>query len=553
MSFRLARLSSLAIRRALFSSSSDSNVTKKPQKIAIVCDSPANCKTALRQVLEKPEEVSIDELTVNGKPALRATIGARDEESVGLLLRHRASPGLPRIEGDAEWPILHASRFGLINIVRMLISAGANVNTKYSKGSTPLLAAIDGDHLDVVEALIAAGARVEGADQPPLISAATRGRLAIVRTLLRAGADPRARFMGLTATVLGSCAADNSDEIIKALIEYGIGHDDLIHAVSMTVRENRTAAVRCLLANGVDVNARDVNGHPLLLGALAVKSFDVARMLIAAGADVNASSQTLTALAICASGDGDGFTDIVPLLLERKAQLETCERNGATALIRAAQHGRLGIVRHLIAAGANVDHAELDGGTSLMLASQAGHVDVMRALLDARANVNAIGPQNGITALLLASQLGQVEPVQLLLDRGALPRAARPGDCSPLQMASLRGFLSVVRVLLSRGADVNEPGELEVMSLGLAAGKGHADVTTELLSAGANVNQRASDGASPVMMAAYFGHARIVLELIEAGADITLRRESGETALDLATQNGHAETIMILKQAAKQS
>lgn len=552
LSFRLARLSSLAIRRALFSSSSDSNVTKKPQKIAIVCDSPANCKTVLAQVLEKPEEVAIDELTINGKPALRATIGARDEESVSLLLRHRASPWLPRIDGDAEWPILHASRFGLINIVRMLTNAGANVNT-CSKGSTPLLAAIDGDHVDVVEALIAAGARVEGIDQPPLISAAARGRLAIVRTLLRAGADPRARFMGLTATVLGSCAADNSDETVKALIEYGIGHDDLIHAVSTTVRENRTAAVRCLLANGVDVNARDVNDHPLLLGALAVKSFDVARMLIAAGADVNASSQTLTPLTICASGDGDGFTDIVPLLLERKALLEVCERNGATALIRAAQHGRLGIVRHLIAAGANVDHAELDGGTSLMLASQAGHVDVMRALLDARANVNAVGPQNGETALLLAAQLGQVEPVQLLLDRGALPRAARPGDCSPLQMASMRGFLSVVRVLLSGGADVNEPGELGVMSLGLAAGKGHADVTTELLSAGANVNQRSIDGASPVMMAAYFGHARIVLQLIEAGADITLRRESGETALDLATQNGHAETIMILRQAAKQS
>lgn len=546
LSFMLARR--MFQRRAAHMSST----TSKGKVVAIVCDSAANCRTALTHCLQQQQSendrVDVNALTINGKSALRTMIALSDEDSVRMLLTHRVSPALPTDRG-AEWPILAASRLGLVNVVKMLIDAGANVNTRTDDGPnaiTPLTNAVSADHIAVVEALLDAGAHIAPPElhkYPPVLCAISLDRPAILRLLLQRGGDPRTRSSaGPSALMLA--AASKSTEMIKMLLEFGLNDDDLRIDLCNAAHENSLTVVHGLLAVGADPNARDVNNVPLLLWAVAMEKWELAKALVAAKADVNCSAQGTAPLLICASR---GFTEFASVLLAANADVEVLESNGATPLVRAAQFGHASIVRTLIAAGANVNHKEHDGATALVLASQNGHLEIVQALLAASADPNVCAPEIGTTALLLSAQNGHLQVVRALLDGGAVTRAALPGAHTALHMAALNGHVSVIRALLAAGADVSEANEGGLMALGLAAGNGHIDAIDELLRGGADINQRTTDGVTPLIMATHFGQARAALALVEAGADTRAQMVTGRTAHDVALERGHAEVALILK------
>ena len=58
------------------------------------------------------------------------------------------------------------------------------------------------------------------------------------------------------------------------------------------------------------------------------------------------------------------------------------DREGKTALMRAANHGQVAEVQRLLAAGAQVNAQDNDGETALMMAADEGHAAVVKLLLD---------------------------------------------------------------------------------------------------------------------------------------------------------------------------
>ncbi|RXM93753.1 KN motif and ankyrin repeat domain-containing protein 2 [Acipenser ruthenus] len=54
---------------------------------------------------------------------------------------------------------------------------------------------------------------------------------------------------------------------------------------------------------------------------------------------------------------------------------------GQTALMLAVSHGRIDMVRALLASGAHVNLQDHDGSTALMCACEHGHVDIVKQLL----------------------------------------------------------------------------------------------------------------------------------------------------------------------------
>jgi ankyrin repeat protein len=82
-------------------------------------------------------------------------------------------------------------------------------------------------------------------------------------------------------------------------------------------------------------------------------------------------------------------------LLAAKADVNTKDANGGTALVLASYQGHLEVVQTLVAAKADVNAKGINGGTALMAASLPGHLEIVRALLAAKADVNAKAANGG--------------------------------------------------------------------------------------------------------------------------------------------------------------
>ena len=115
------------------------------------------------------------------------------------------------------------------------------------------------------------------------------------------------------------------------------------------------AAMRRLIADGTEVNARDRRGRtPAHVAAFA--SNDIAlRTLAEAGADMNAlEGQAYDVVTIAAVADDPELMSLA-IDLGNDPGLITSPYDG-TALIAAAHLGHVEVVRRLIAAGAPLDH-----------------------------------------------------------------------------------------------------------------------------------------------------------------------------------------------------
>jgi len=154
-----------------------------------------------------------------------------------------------------------------------------------------------------------------------------------------------------------------------------------------------------------------------------------------------------------AAMNGDAAT--VQKLLEKHADVNAAQADGATALQWAVYRNDLATATALVKAGASVKQANRDGATPLSLACQNGSVDLVRLLLDAGADSNETLP-NGETALMMAARTGNPETLLLLIERGANVNAAENlRGTTPLMWAAAYEHPAAVNVLLEHGADVS--------------------------------------------------------------------------------------------------
>lgn len=124
-------------------------------------------------------------------------------------------------------PLWCAAAAGHLDIVKLLISHGAKVNSTTRTNSTPLRAACFDGHLEIVKYLVQHGADIEVANRHGhscLMIACYKGHIRIAKYLLSLKASVnRKSVKGNTA--LHDCAESGSLEILKLLIENGATMD----------------------------------------------------------------------------------------------------------------------------------------------------------------------------------------------------------------------------------------------------------------------------------------------------------------------------------------
>lgn len=152
----------------------------------------------------------------------------------------------------------NAAQNGDLELIKALISEGANVNETSEFGDSPLSTAYFHGHIEIVKLLIANKADVRAADPSGftiLHNASSNGDIEIIKLLLVAGAEINA-----VSTVSGStslhCACLGVDPYFERNIE----------------------AIKLLIQEGADVNAEDNKQHKPL--ELANRNIDLAKLII---------------------------------------------------------------------------------------------------------------------------------------------------------------------------------------------------------------------------------------------------------------------------------
>jgi ankyrin repeat protein len=274
--------------------------------------------------------------------------------------------------------------------------------------------------------------------------------------------------------------------------------DDL--PIVAAARSSNWDAVRALVSQKADVNARAGDGSTALLWASYRDDLQVANLLIRSGASVDAANDL-----------------------------------GVTPLWAAAENGAAAMVELLLRAGANPNVPLLSGETPLMTAARVGSAAVVTQLLDRGADPNAREHAHHQTALMWAAAQKHPSVVAVLLAHGADVRAR---STSWTEMVKL----TTEAVNPGYNTEVRQGGYTALL---FAARVGDLESARLLVGAGADVNDKAAYGTSATVVAAHSGHGRLAAFLVERGADPN-SADAGYAALHAAIMHRDEQLVRTL-------
>ena len=432
--------------------------------------------------------------------------------------------------------LLHvAAANGSTEIARLLVQAGAYVTAKNNDHNTPMDLAREQGHEDLAQMLEQVTA---------LREAAVAGDAGKVGQLLAAGTpteaqDPRGRttLYHVVETYLEPAHLD----------PFGISSIEEDNSRPLQpATEGRMEVVRLLVQAGANVGAVTrwgnmhgeltlSNSNPLHVAALAGQA-EIVGLLIEAGKDINGylnfrnHRNAHNALSLALQNNPN--EEVAKLLIQAGADVNAPHQMGV---------GFLDTPLHTVAA---------------MHEDVTMSISIAKALIDAGANLNSTISRSstlsfgvGHTPLHKAASVNHIEMVKLLLENGANINVKDDSDHSPLHLAIHGGHGELAKLLIESGAYIHSKNYNGNLPVQVAAFAGLPDVIKVLVEAGSPVNAQDQVGDTPLHDAALQGHVETTQVLLGAGADVNIKNNERKTPLDLAEQHGHGSVAEVLKAA----
>ncbi len=240
-----------------------------------------------------------------------------------------------------------------------------------------------------------------------------------VYTYLKLGVNPNSKsFDGVTPLMYA--AEKGNIYIVKQLLKFGAEvnavPNSFITALIAASKNNYPDIAELLLQNNANVNAIDINGNSSLSYAASFGYPQLAWLLCSYGAKTETLEKDQSPMIISAFY---GDNDIIKILLEFAADVNVTDDFGFTPLIIAAQKGHLETVKLLVENGANLEIKNDQKLNALKMAVYKGNADIVEYLLENGAYVNE--KEKGLVSVFsIAENKGNAEILSLLKEKSSI-------------------------------------------------------------------------------------------------------------------------------------
>lgn len=410
------------------------------------------------------------------------------------------------LDSDGLAALHHASIKRCKELVNCLISVRATVDVLTTDALTPLYYAVKEGHLDIARLLLDYGANIDAVVDSDgftiLGTAIKRGYAGMVELLLERGADKDSSkvLQGLTPLSLALSHGARASEVVGLLLSKGAdcwklnedGTTCLFHAVRPAVDiEEESEVVRQLLAHVHSTNWCNVkrfvrytepnSGKSALNWACEFAYSKAVYTLFTHGADyrtINLDAQRqlmeqendelrrerFRRIEVLLSKQGqrdlegwnelhraaaNGSIEEYEDLLRQGYDINLKTNKGQTVLHTAAIGGKNEIVQDLLNRGFNVNSRDNDGKTPLHCAAEFHHIESIELLANNRADMNA-KMSAGLTPLHLAVGINKLYIVVALVRRGTRPDVKDDYGRLPIDLATDERVIGFLRGALER-------------------------------------------------------------------------------------------------------
>ncbi|KAL3269427.1 hypothetical protein HHI36_008497 [Cryptolaemus montrouzieri] len=370
-----------------------------------------------------------------------------------------------------QTPLHLAAGAGQIEVCKLLLELGADIDATDEQGQKPIHAACRNNHSEVAKLFLQ--------QHPSLVMAMTKdgntcahiaaaqGSVTVIEELMKFDRQGviNARNKLTDATPLQIAAEGGHAEVVKALVRAGASVNDEnkagFTAAHLAAQNGHGQVLEVLRSsNSLKITSRKLGVTPLHVAAYFGQA-DTVREL-------------LTHVPGTVKSEVPNGASLVPIL---------GNESGMTPLHLAAFSGNENVVRLLLnSAGVQVDAASHENGYNPMhLACYGGHVTVVGLLLSRSAELLQSVDKHGKSGLHIAATHGHYQMVEVLLGQGADINASDKNGWTPLHCASKAGCFDVVKLLTESGASPKSETNLGAVPIWFAASEGHHDVLEYLM------------------------------------------------------------------------
>ncbi|WP_341823711.1 ankyrin repeat domain-containing protein [Wolbachia endosymbiont (group A) of Agelastica alni] len=385
-------------------------------------------------------------------------------------------------------PLHYAAKEGNLDLFKVLLNKGDNINAKDKYGWTPLHYAVEHNRFDVMKLLIDSNAiSIEAKDRngkTPLHVAARQGCITSINLLLGKGANVTAK-------------TNNSDWNWTPL-HYAVYY-------------NKPDAVKYLMSRGADVKVRDKKGNtPAYYAVGGHRAYDRKKRSTSDSNQQNYAAQS--------QEDREDRLEVLELLIS-EADIETKNDDDQTLFHIAAQGRRLRAVRLLVNKIESVNFEDSLYEESNELIRAVRQRERLKSLINEK-------DKFGYTPLQYAAKNGNWGMVNLFLDKTAERNQDDVADKDKFSTNWTTVHYAVYN------------GNMDLLN----------DIFQFLSDKETIINTKDNSDWTPLHYAVYYNALDIVKFLVNKGADISVKDKDDKTPLDLAIQGNYTDIVGFLKQ-----